>query len=323
MFNLIQNSQQQKRPMAPPAKRPCNGKRSRVLNGGGPSFTVTDAGRVFHSVGIGGDELLQPDFTVIVGGKEFHHYSQMLRSGSRFFNRMIDSTMKETTDMKVEIHDCDPNDWEVVSSFFQPEALSQGRKHVINESNVEMLIPWFDKIMADSLLKKCDIVYCDKVFGSRRFCKRQGLAVGCLTTAAAKLLNGEMLELLDVLEFSASHSLQRTTSKSCTELIQILTDSPDIFLLGGSALERIVVLCMHYSSCRDTLWPALRRRLPGPILMDSRTADGPPLSLLNHPCEDYFWSFISLVEVCFERQVRKTISAKKATTARRGRVSFG
>lgn len=65
------------------------------------------------------DDLLPPDFTVVIQGQEFHHYSQMLRSGSAYFNALFTSNMVEASTRRIVIDDCTPDEWKLVSSFFK------------------------------------------------------------------------------------------------------------------------------------------------------------------------------------------------------------
>lgn len=61
-----------------------------------------------------------PDFTVVVGGVEFHHYKLLLCMNSPFFDNMMAAKMKETKDNQVEFPDKDPEEWLLVYSFLDP-----------------------------------------------------------------------------------------------------------------------------------------------------------------------------------------------------------
>jgi hypothetical protein len=115
------------------------------------------------------DYLLKPDLTVVVRGQEFHHYSQMLGSGSAYFNSLFRSKMMRNKSIEqVVIDDCTAEEWQLISHFFKPAHLSGASMGNITVSNIEMFIPLFDKFLAHMLLSCCDKIYCIKVFTNHR-----------------------------------------------------------------------------------------------------------------------------------------------------------
>lgn len=251
-------------------------------------------------------DLLSPDFTVVAGGTEFRHYSQMLSCSSAYFNRLITAKMREGDEKRVEIADCCPEIWEVISSFFQPAALhcTTSVPPTIHQSNVEMLVPWFDRFMAKPLLKTCDAVFCQKVFQNRRrFCCRLGIPVGQLSAGMKKGLKAELDKLLDSSEFSATYSLSMSLERLCKEIGTVLSESPD--LLDGRALEKIIILCVNYHFCAEQLWAPLFQHLPVAVRTDARIIKGPP----HYEFDDsHFWIFCRMVEFGFEVGLQRLIA---------------
>lgn len=235
----------------------------------------------------------------------------MLRSGSAFFNALFKSNMIETSKKRIVLHDCTPEEWKVISSFFQPPSITNHPLDNICVSNVEMLIPWFDKVQAHTLLARCDKVYCIKVFATRRrLGNRRGAPVGSLPSLLAKTLKEDLCYLLDALEFSVKHTLPQTMAQCCSEGVRLIKESPDI--LSGSAIMQFFRLCLHHKTCCDAFWSPLRRLLPGPILNEERMAHGPPPALHD---PDYDWAFSAIVELSFQAHLREIFS-RQANTAK-------
>jgi hypothetical protein len=126
------------------------------------------------------DYLLKPDVTVMVRCQEFHHYSQMLGSGSAYFNSLFRSQMmRNKSTEQVVIDDCTPEEWQLISHFFKPAHLNGASMADIALSNVEMLIPLFDEFVAHMLLSRCDKIYCIQVITNHRgLGNRAGAPVG-------------------------------------------------------------------------------------------------------------------------------------------------
>jgi len=241
------------------------------------------------------DDLLPPDFTVVIQGQEFHHYSQMLRSGSAYFNALFTSNMVEASTRRIVIDDCTPDEWKLVSSFFQAAHLTQEPTGNISVFNVEVLIPWFDKFMAHTLLARCDKVYCIKVFADRKqLGNRGGTPIGSLSSMQKKTLKEDLCCLLDALEFGAKHSLPLTVDRCCKEATRFIKESRDIFC--GSTIMRFCRLCLHHKGCCDAIWGHLKELLNGPVLGSIEMTDGPPKAL-QHP--EYDSLFSALVEFGF------------------------
>jgi len=78
----------------------------------------------------------EPDVTVVVEGKEFHHYSHILCFSSEYFDAAL--TSKEAHEFRFDFPDKDPDEWELFVSFLEPCTTAR-----ITEDNVEKLIPWF------------------------------------------------------------------------------------------------------------------------------------------------------------------------------------
>jgi hypothetical protein len=98
-----------------------------------------------------------PDCTVVVGGKEFMHHSYLLRHSSDYFGALFDSGMREHGNMRVELSEKDPDEWEMVSAYFLPHG---SNRHDITAENVATLMFWFHFLgMDDSLIRSCEEVF--------------------------------------------------------------------------------------------------------------------------------------------------------------------
>ena len=76
---------------------------------------------------------VDPDLTVIVGDKEFRHYSHSLRQASDYFDTMLSTPMKEGKTMVVEFKTQDPSEWPAVYQFLDP---TSARAQRITNRNV-------------------------------------------------------------------------------------------------------------------------------------------------------------------------------------------
>lgn len=97
--------------------------------------------------------------TVIVGGKEFHHHSLLLRLSSSYFDAMFSYDMRESQDMRIEFATYDPDEWELVSRFFEHHVVPETCP-LVTEENVMVLLPWFQELIVnDGLLEHAKEIY--------------------------------------------------------------------------------------------------------------------------------------------------------------------
>ena len=102
---------------------------------------------------------LDPDVTVIVGSegnaKTYKAYGAILAFNSEYFDTMLSSGLKESSEMKIEFPEDDPKEWELLYPFLDPET---ARDQAIGADDARKLAPWFHKLMMTNRLKECDDV---------------------------------------------------------------------------------------------------------------------------------------------------------------------
>lgn len=102
---------------------------------------------------------LDPDVTVVVGSEEsaktYKAYGAILAFNSEYFDTMLSSGLKESSEMKIEFPEDDPKEWELLYPFLDPET---ARDQAISADDARKLAPWFHKLMMTNRLKECDNV---------------------------------------------------------------------------------------------------------------------------------------------------------------------
>jgi len=113
---------------------------------------------------------MDPDVTVVVGGKEFYHYKLLLCLGCPFIDTMLSTrnNMKESRENRIEFPDKDPDEWETVYKYLDPtrsdaEKDANFRFGLCNnedtkgEFNVTLrLLSWFDYLGMETLVQRYD-----------------------------------------------------------------------------------------------------------------------------------------------------------------------
>eukprot|EP00550_Attheya_septentrionalis_P009514 CAMPEP_0198300300 /NCGR_PEP_ID=MMETSP1449-20131203/47629_1 /TAXON_ID=420275 /ORGANISM="Attheya septentrionalis, Strain CCMP2084" /LENGTH=202 /DNA_ID=CAMNT_0044002077 /DNA_START=46 /DNA_END=651 /DNA_ORIENTATION=+ len=160
----------------------------------GDDTTTLKKGSDEHA-NLGRDRTEQPDVKVIVGGKVFLHYRQILCVASPFFDATLNSRMKEGEESTIYLEDKDPEEWELVSSFFD---ICSDQK--LTEENVERLIPWFHFLGVSTMMNKCDSMFLTMLPDNRLAIKH----------------------LLDMCHTSHMYDLQKSTDKSFERLCLFL-----------------------------------------------------------------------------------------------------
>lgn len=198
----------------------------------------------------------EPDVTIIVGGKEFRHYRQILCVASDYFDAAFNSGMKESDTMRIEFPDKDPDEWELFVSFLEPFTTAE-----ITNSNVEVLVPWFHEFGITTMLNKCDCVFHDKSFPGGK----KPLWTFILTNIDKKLSRSELHvarteveRLANICNFSVIYGLASTLKKAQRCLCRIVGFNKGIFDL--KCVSRIVSL-LQYEEIRDYyLWDIIKNR---------------------------------------------------------------
>ena len=170
------------------------------------------------------------DTIVVVGDTEFHHNSFLLQRGSDYFKGMFAADMREAKTRRVEFPDEDPEDWKVVSLYFEVGVAPP----VINESNVRTLLRWFRRLCMThpTLNEACDQVYHKKFSNNSPFMFSGSKA-------------GDINEVLDALAMSCEYGLIKTM-RTCSKTLRIM--------LGPTAsLWLIAKLADTYEYCAADL----------------------------------------------------------------------
>jgi len=198
------------------------------------------------------------DVTVVVGGREFFHYSQVLCLASDFFEVALKSGMKEAETMRIEFPEEDPCEWELFASFLEP--FSQAK---ITQSNVVTLIPWFHKLGITSMLNRCDRVFVDTV--SPPFQRRCWKLDGHLSVPDVARLRNKLHDLLHAYAFSSMYDLTVTKERATRALRRQITCSPDLF--DRECIDSLVTVLEHEEN-RETLWSSVKEYIPADLQIE-------------------------------------------------------
>jgi hypothetical protein len=93
----------------------------------------------------------EPDVVIVVGGKEFGEYRQLLRLWSGFFDALFRSGMKESETNRIELADKDPKEWELISSIVAPFSSNK-----VTMDNVQIVLPWFHGLLCPQGMEQCN-----------------------------------------------------------------------------------------------------------------------------------------------------------------------
>ena len=128
--------------------------------------------------------LYEPDLLVVIGQRQFHHYSTSLaytcktirdeiasaefdysnRQQKRRRRRRRRSRRGPRLQATIEFPDRDPNEWFLVAPFVD----STMEKNVeLTEDTVDILLPWFVMLGAKSMIAQCDQVYAQMINTNR------------------------------------------------------------------------------------------------------------------------------------------------------------
>ena len=193
-----------------------------------------------------------PDCTVVVGGKEFRHHSYLLRHCSDYFAALFESGMREHGNMRVELSDKDPDEWEIVSTFFLPHG---SNRHDITAENVMTLMVWFHFLgMDDSLIRSCEQVF-----------------LGYVKTQLST-----WTDLYSALEFSNMYNLSKTkmlcwhilNSRLCKNEAISVSDLARLKLFLGDRLALPIWNLFEHRGYLPSEWVGMNEQRRGEITKD-------------------------------------------------------
>lgn len=217
----------------------------------------------------------EPDVTVVVRGREYPHYSQVLCLASEYFDAALnfnEYSLREAESKRIEFPDEDPNEWELFASFLEP--FSQTK---ITKFNVVTLIPWFHKLGVTSMLKECDQVYVDMVVPpfQRKCWNFQGHLV---SIPDVKDQRKKLCDMLNAYAFSSMYDLTITKARATRALRRIISFSPHFFDLDCITL---LVDTLDQEDARKDLWSAVKEYIPQELQLDE------PQSLVSNKLFPY------------------------------------
>jgi hypothetical protein len=98
----------------------------------------------------------EPDLKVVVGGREFWHYSALLRRASEYFDKMLSSESRESRTGMIVFSDEDPEEWVRFCRYLEPRSIFTAATLHVNEEDAKDLLPWFHQFGMTNLLQECD-----------------------------------------------------------------------------------------------------------------------------------------------------------------------
>ena len=97
----------------------------------------------------------EPDVVVVVGGKEFKEYRQILRCWSGYFDAAFRSGMRESKSQRFEFPDRNPEEWTWIVSLLEPLSTSK-----ITMDTLPVALDWFGMLCSTCGLEACDQFLC-------------------------------------------------------------------------------------------------------------------------------------------------------------------
>lgn len=91
------------------------------------------------------------DLLVVVGGEEFWENSTDLGCFSDYFQEVLGSGMKESQERKIEWKLRDPQEWKLIRELLKPNSLVD-----ITETNIQIVVDWYEFLQVPGGLQKCD-----------------------------------------------------------------------------------------------------------------------------------------------------------------------
>ena len=197
---------------------------------------------------------------VVVGDKEYHESSNELCRWSDYFHAAIlRSGMKESRTKRFIFPDRDPAGWELVKKMSAPFPEVK-----IDEKNINIVLPWFDELVAPSALSECDKVlhsYANKILP---LCQ---LKIEPVETEEEQLdeLTSGMNEVMNILSTSIQYRFEKSKTKCIEILSSMLHYAP--YLLKSKLRTRILSFITddHDPVCRAKIIDAIKERAPSSI----------------------------------------------------------
>jgi len=198
---------------------------------------------------------VEPDLTIVVGGKVFKEYSITVRCWSDYFDAALKSGMKESHNMTFEFPDDDPAEWGWIVALTAPLP-----SLTVTKENVHTALAWFDRLRSPRGLNICDGVVCsDMVLVLLPEAETSQKMMG-LTPAEVAVMRSSLGKLIQALETSIQYRLGES-KKACFAIIKRVSNGiPSLFEVEH--LTKLVFCLKDDDESRNALWSTLIDHLP-------------------------------------------------------------
>ncbi|KAL3933573.1 MAG: hypothetical protein SGARI_003674 [Bacillariaceae sp.] len=178
---------------------------------------------------------LDADTIVVVGGREFHENSYLLRAVSHYFDAAFRIGMKEAKDKRFEFPGRDPEEWELLMSICSPFPTGK-----LDKNNVTAVLSWCDELDITAGMEQCDNVLSTYIRN-----------VPCFTDTS---------DLFQVWALSSEKMLP-LTKRECLAVMKNVIEHC-FKSLKAEDWKFICLRLLEDKENRDELWEDLRRKMP-------------------------------------------------------------
>ena len=186
---------------------------------------------------------MEPDLIIVVGGTEFHEFSQDVCRWSGYCRGALAHGMAEVETKKLTFESGNPEEWEWVRAFMAPRSTEK-----ITAENVDVALVWFSDLNAAQGLAECDDFVVASLNSKLGF---DGSGFGSFGPQNRLVLG----DALDALEKSVQYGLPKSKVKAMNEAKFLLKTIRSLGNSEGVAeVERIISLVERDADCRETLW---------------------------------------------------------------------
>lgn len=187
----------------------------------------------------------EPDVVIVVGGKEFYEYRQVIRCWSGYFDAALRSGMEESKTRRFEFPDRKPEEWVWIVSLLGPMTKTR-----LTMDTLPIALDWFDM-----LCSPCGLAACDQLLSQSYLSKLVGN--DCCTA--------HLPAIVGYLGTSMQLGLEQSKKKCFLILQYALIRCVAWFAANKDTLEQITSLAKEYAECFEQLWSVLKMYVPPSI----------------------------------------------------------
>jgi hypothetical protein len=261
--------------------------------------------------------LIQPDVTVVVGGTEFHHFSQILCNVSDYFDGILNSGKPST---RLEFPEKDAGEWEMLLPVF---SVAPSTSHLeITKANVEKIAEWSLLLGIDWLREKCDNFYSTKIILTPSHKYRHHDAIGrrikCPSSSSNEIEECEMDErgivkclgiemadpnasavkvelqsMIEKLQFSIELGMSASKKSAARHVRNMILNFPEVF--DEHMMSSLISVINGDLDTIDEVWESLK-----PFVPDILNSVDPPSLCCN-----------AIFPNVFSAQLAQTIISRK------------